>query len=262
MLFTGHRYTPVAALAGGGGAWTPISLGSALRAWYKMDDLTGSNGDPQGSIVDASGNGFDLSAVGSLRGTLAAADQNSKNTLRFTASSTQRYNLSSSIFSGASAAAGYFVFKVVSVAASNGFLNIGQAGNDAFPFSNGLYYEDFASTARKDGMTATASAATSYRIISLTSAASLWEFYMDGGTGGSSGGTSPVHTTATNTVGFTGATQILGANGSLAGLDGWLGEVIFANSTADRQKAEGYLAHKWALTGNLSASHPYKSAPP
>tara|TARA_E500000178_G_scaffold276252_1_gene275160 strand:- start:67 stop:930 length:864 start_codon:yes stop_codon:yes gene_type:complete len=28
------------------------------------------------------------------------------------------------------------------------------------------------------------------------------------------------------------------------------------------QKAEGYLAHKWALTGNLPVSHPYKSSAP
>jgi hypothetical protein len=28
------------------------------------------------------------------------------------------------------------------------------------------------------------------------------------------------------------------------------------------EKAEGYLAHKWALTGNLPVSHPYKSSAP
>ena len=31
---------------------------------------------------------------------------------------------------------------------------------------------------------------------------------------------------------------------------------------SDVEKAEGYLAHKWALTGNLPASHPYKSLAP
>jgi len=30
----------------------------------------------------------------------------------------------------------------------------------------------------------------------------------------------------------------------------------------DFEKAEGYLAHKWALTGNLPVSHPYKSTAP
>jgi hypothetical protein len=33
-------------------------------------------------------------------------------------------------------------------------------------------------------------------------------------------------------------------------------------STEDRQRIEGYLAHKWGLTANLPASHPYKNTPP
>jgi hypothetical protein len=33
-------------------------------------------------------------------------------------------------------------------------------------------------------------------------------------------------------------------------------------STSDRQKAEGYLAHKWGLTANLPSDHPYKNIPP
>ncbi len=33
-------------------------------------------------------------------------------------------------------------------------------------------------------------------------------------------------------------------------------------STSDRQKLEGYLAHKWGLAGNLPALHPYKDNPP
>ena len=33
-------------------------------------------------------------------------------------------------------------------------------------------------------------------------------------------------------------------------------------STSDRQKIEGYLAHKWGLTANLPAGHPYKTVSP
>jgi hypothetical protein len=33
-------------------------------------------------------------------------------------------------------------------------------------------------------------------------------------------------------------------------------------STLDRQKLEGYLAHKWGLTASLPADHPYKVNPP
>jgi hypothetical protein len=42
-------------------------------------------------------------------------------------------------------------------------------------------------------------------------------------------------------------------------------ELIIVNgslSTSDRQKAEGYLAHKWGLTANLPSDHPYKNNPP
>ena len=44
-------------------------------------------------------------------------------------------------------------------------------------------------------------------------------------------------------------------------LSGKIGELIVLNSTDsdDRQKLEGYLAHKWGLTSNLPDSHPFKS---
>jgi hypothetical protein len=45
-------------------------------------------------------------------------------------------------------------------------------------------------------------------------------------------------------------------------VDGCLGEVIVTDatvSTADRQKIEGYLAHKWGMTDNLPSDHPYKT---
>ena len=46
--------------------------------------------------------------------------------------------------------------------------------------------------------------------------------------------------------------------------DGFIGEIIIINSVedSDRQKIEGYLAHKWGLTANLPADHPYKSNAP
>ena len=46
---------------------------------------------------------------------------------------------------------------------------------------------------------------------------------------------------------------------------GLIGEIILyssALSEGDRQKVEGYLAHKWGLADNLDGSHPYESSPP
>ncbi len=44
-----------------------------------------------------------------------------------------------------------------------------------------------------------------------------------------------------------------------------MGEVVIINgvvTTENRQKLEGYLAHKWSLASTLPAIHPYKVAPP
>ena len=53
-----------------------------------------------------------------------------------------------------------------------------------------------------------------------------------------------------------------GVNGT--GFDGDIAEVVIwrSVSTADREKVEGYVAHKWGLAGNLPVSHPYKNAAP
>jgi hypothetical protein len=64
---------------------------------------------------------------------------------------------------------------------------------------------------------------------------------------------------------------LLGWNGAALGryadrfYQGVLYEVLIYNSALDdeaRMKVEGYLAHKWAIAGNLPANHPYKTGPP
>lgn len=51
-------------------------------------------------------------------------------------------------------------------------------------------------------------------------------------------------------------------------IDGDIAEIIYVSgddwgtSTATRDKIEGYLAHKWGLTGNLPSGHPYKTLGP
>jgi len=50
-----------------------------------------------------------------------------------------------------------------------------------------------------------------------------------------------------------------------ANWDGYICELLFVDSavsTDTRQLIEGYLAHKWGLTANLPADHPYKTAIP
>jgi len=55
------------------------------------------------------------------------------------------------------------------------------------------------------------------------------------------------------------------ANSSTRAITGIIAEVIISTedwSTLQRQKIEGYLAHKWGLTANLPADHPYKLVEP
>lgn len=63
-----------------------------------------------------------------------------------------------------------------------------------------------------------------------------------------------------------GSASVIGATGHATYRRYFLGQiaerVLVIGSVADRQKIEGYLAHKWGLTASLPSNHPYKSAPP
>lgn len=252
----------------GGAPWTPSALSSALKAWYDFSLLTGSNGDPQGSVADSSGGGFGLTASGSLRPTLATSDLNSLNTVRFTAASVQRYALAlTTMLSGASAASAYFVMKkVADPSAADASSALWKTGSDIlsdhWPYTDGTIYDGSFSANRKVVGNPTVSLSSTYRIYDIHSAASHYSLFIDGGAGGSSGGTSAFYSTGTNTFGVS-SSGFLGQNTEGDGFDGWLAELFITNANdSDKQKAQGYLAHKYALTGNLDSAHPYKSTPP
>jgi len=49
------------------------------------------------------------------------------------------------------------------------------------------------------------------------------------------------------------------------GMEGYMAEVVICDavlSSTNREKLEGYLAHKWGLESNLPSTHPYKSSAP
>lgn len=57
----------------------------------------------------------------------------------------------------------------------------------------------------------------------------------------------------------------LGGGAVTAGYDGHLAACVFIDrklTTVERQKLEGWAAHKYGLTGNLPADHPYKTLVP
>lgn len=59
--------------------------------------------------------------------------------------------------------------------------------------------------------------------------------------------------------------RVLTGSTSDRGVDLDMGECIQVSGTVtsgDREKFEGYLAHRWGLTGNLGSGHPYKNYAP
>ena len=85
--------------------------------------------------------------------------------------------------------------------------------------------------------------------------ADLAELFVFGNSEGSATGAIGTGTTPLEIGSFLGSNY----------LDGVLGDIILLPSVAsvsDRQKVEGFLAHKWGFTADLDAGHPYKSSAP
>lgn len=240
-------------------AWTPLSLGSNLAVWFKGDDYAGSNGSTISQLNDASGNARNFTVpAGSNGGTIAAADLNSLNTIRFTRTNTERYQ--GSTLSGLSSSGSiFYVFKAVSDPGASGDGGPTYFGTSAStnhtPFTDNNIYNGDISNARKTiGNPSTS--LTQYNILGSTSAASDFKYYING---------VQFFSTGTNTVAWATLPQVGRGLNSGGSTDGWVAEVIVLSavpSSGDREKIEGYLAHKWGLTARLDSGHPYKSSPP
>lgn len=235
------------------------------RLWLAADAITGlSDGDPVATWEDASAVGTNdaTQATGADQPTYQTAELNSLPIVRF--DGTSDYLALPNLMSGLSAGTAVYVAKCntdPSASTATAGAPLGDWGSAAaanhHPFTDGVIYDDFGSTARKTAGNPTASLA-SWHIYSVVSAASDWRDYVNG---------TALHSTGTNTVGW-GSSPILGRSFSgtvYSYFPGEIAEVVAygsALSTADRQSLEGYLAHKWGIASVLPGDHPYKASPP
>lgn len=244
---------------GGGGIWTPAALGSPLAIWLKGDDLSGSDGDAISAWNDASGNSRNFTqGTGVDQPHLEVAELNSLNVVHFAKANTER--LAGSSLSGLSSSAS--IFRVTKAVSDPGATNVGgptffgtAGSNNHETFTDGSIYNGDLSSARKTvGNPSTTLA--QWNIIGITSAASDYKYYING---------VQFFSTATNTVAFS-TTPVIGRGGGVnADWDGYIAEFILVSnvpSSGDREKIEGYLAHKWGITSVLDVSHPYKTDAP
>jgi hypothetical protein len=267
--------------------WNPSMIQTAL--WLDAADSTTVTADGSNlisQINDKSGNGRHFTASAGARPTYSAATLNSKAVIT--------YGGSQWLTSNASAATWNFLHQ------SGGAETIGvwKAGNTANPdtlygfwgtnagtvASQGIYqrWDDRAANSFNDALViATAAPTGIYVDISANDAhpvntATILGSSLNLGTataankvrhvvngtvlaGTNTDGTAPSTSTASFTL------QLGAVGNNVWPLTGYVGEfLVFASqlSTFDRQKVEGYLAHKWGLTANLPAGHPYKTVGP
>ena len=232
--------------------WTPADI--STLAWYDAADASTItlNGSNVSQWDDKSGNGYHATqGTASLQPTNAASSFNGNNSLVFNSS---LLGVPSITFPDTQASF-YAVFNVNNDTSYAVFSDTNENHWDRFD-GDGLTY---ANAFRIVRFSCDIGAPTNGPLILGYIANASTPSYIVTLNG-------DVAFTDTNTT-FTFVNNLigLGRGGTAAALNGNLGEVVMtpsALSTSDRQKLEGYLAHKWGLASNLPGAHPYKSTTP
>jgi len=235
--------------------WTPSQL-SSVRAWYDMKAETGySGGDTITTLVDQTGNGYDLTGTGVYEeksiGQLPCLLVSKTDNAGFKTTS-------SDILSGESDAYAFMLifptdhsenawslylddqlsFQLINTSSTNWF----RVKNSALANSDGgniLEYCPYINGIRTNGSS----------LFAYQNGTELFEF--------TSLSTSNFPSTIT--------TFAINSDGNSNNMDGKIAEVIIGTgvlSDADREKIEGYLAHKWNQHRLLPSGHSYKDGPP
>ena len=258
-------------------AWTPDELGS-LVGWWDADAITGlSDTDPVSTWSDLSSSGWDATASSGDRPTYRTGVLNSKPIVRFSGSN--HLNLGSiDLFRNVGGGTIYAVTKDAAITTiSSVFFGSTNAGVTRLGLQSGGggsgNNDKFRSNGRRLDADSNQDAASTQQVTTnwtLLGCVADWQgtdlsLFVDAVLDGqnasfqTSGNTSNTATGSNNTC--------IGAQSTSnnSGFDGDIAEIVVTHnalSTADREKLEGYLAHKWALTGNLPSGHPYKTSPP
>jgi hypothetical protein len=244
--------------------WTPADISTAL--WLDAADASTitESGGAVSQWNDKSGNGRNVAqGTAGARPALTAANLNAKDVLTFDGGDFLATSVNFPL-TGNAAFSIFYVAKKTTTAngMTLGWGNTGSAGNAAG------YYDD--------GTISALSFAGAQNYNTTLSQNNIWHIAAFTKLPGAIGTTSqafrngadvaaPPHSSATPNIAS--ASFVVGqwANFSTSRFIGSMAEVIVTSSSAstfDRQRIEGYLAHKWGLTANLPNDHPYKTAPP
>lgn len=252
---------------GGVTAWSPTDL-SSLETWLDASDsstITHSN-NKVSLWEDKSGNNRDVSQAGadSIKPTF------SSNSLAFDGS---QYLFNNSPFMYANGSIEIFIVASGNSQNDTRLLNEGSSTNNTplygFKFTNSVPLGRLSVYFRNSSY-GVMSAHTLTSISALDGTDRILHWKDTGTTIGASmdGDTLSTHNYSTARSGTLPFNRfcvggILRAGFSF-GFVGDVKEIIVSppNSNSDRQKIEGYLAHKWGTTSNLPSNHPYQSNAP
>lgn len=276
-------YWPAA--AGGGTPWTPAELGLTLQCWLDGSQLSGSNGTPISVWTDASGNGLNGVQSGENRPTVATGALNGLNVVNFNGNQWFDHNSARDMLRNRSAGIAVVVIKYgvvnnsawqfawtnVATDITGMRLNFRHAANNQF--RTALSRLDNQSPVEVGTNTMPPfNALWHLHAVEFRWTNGNFEYLIDGnpiGTGEYMGSGNTSDTAINSGPDAITAIGALRRSGSLSLSNGsQIAEMICAAkssgifSTIDRQRLEGYLAHKWGLEGDLPGGHPYKSAPP
>jgi hypothetical protein len=230
----------------GGASFSPPSI-SGMKLWLKADALVLNDGDAVGTWADSSANANDaMQATAANKPTFKTNIVNGKPVVRF--DGVNDYLNLPNAFSGLTAAEVFIVLRLANdppaVDTKTGLWTFGSdAQNTHFPYTDGVVYDQFGTTARKNTGDPTTDFAAAFRLYNVVSQAGEWTSRIN---------TTQHYTTATNTVGFTTA-PLLGY-GNVGGgnyyLDGDVAEALLYDSVlsgSNRASVENYLNGKYAL---------------
>jgi hypothetical protein len=251
---------PRRTVAGAGAIWTPAQISTAL--W--LDAADSSTITPSSGLAtqwsDKSGNNRHVTFPSGFRPATGTRTINGLNALDF---ATSYGTIAAAPLAGTTSAMAVFVCQLdtdpPTVAANTGPV-LGDwgtgAGSNHSLWTDGTILEDFMSTTRQNAGNPSPSLSANACIISMVSANSLWQVYVNG--------TLQFNTT-TNAYAINTSPQI-GRSINLY-FDGRILEIVaVGNNTATttRQLLEGYMAGptRSGLQSLLPAGHPFKSAAP
>jgi hypothetical protein len=254
-----------------GNAWLPSDL-AGIESWYQADAIPA--GDRSGGMVSrwiSSAGSFPLTGSGRGRPRFIENAVAGKSVVRFDGIDDGLGRGASALLRNVDGGAIFVVRRHASPPSSTSaiaFLSTGLRKTDPrLALGSNQIGRPEANARRLDGQATSLATASSPTLTGFQLQGAVADYavgslaqWMDGSVAGTAVMTAGL-TSNTNPLGF-----VLGRSFSAGShFAGDLAEVLLVRGTltvCDRQRIEGYLAHRWGIASNLPANHPFRNEPP